>query len=127
MSSLNKSKLSDLLLAELLQPWTVVGCGLVLILTVAAWRRSFSPLKNIPGPFWASITRLWYLKIIIAGKQNEDLKRAHEKHGQFVRMAPNEVSVTHPDAVKKLYLQPLQKVLLSKDYSFFFLKSRNGY
>lgn len=127
MSSLNKSKLSDLPLAELLQPWTVVGCGLVLILTVAAWRRFFSPLKNIPGPFWASITRLWYLKILIAGKQNEHLKRAHEKYGQFVRMAPNEVSVTHPDAVKKLYLQPLQKVLLSKDYSFFFLKSRNGY
>lgn len=110
MTSLDKAYLSNLAGSELLGFRSIVTCVLILILTTATWRRFFSPLKHVPGPFWASITRLWHVKIIIDGNQNEHLKWAHEKHGQFVRMAPNEVSITHPDAVKKLLLQPLHKV-----------------
>lgn len=29
--------------------------------------------------------------------------RLHEKHGQIVRTGPNEVSVTSPDIIKKIY------------------------
>ena len=29
--------------------------------------------------------------------------RLHEKHGTLVRMGPDQVSVTDPDAVKKIY------------------------
>ncbi|KAI1852797.1 hypothetical protein JX266_002338 [Neoarthrinium moseri] len=82
---------------------------LLLLFTTAAWRRYLSPLSDLPGPFWASITRLWHVKVIIFGDQNVQLSRLHEKHGHFIRMAPNEVSVTHPDAVKKILLQPMKK------------------
>ncbi|KAI0142065.1 cytochrome P450 [Pestalotiopsis sp. NC0098] len=87
----------------------IVTALLLLVVTVATWRRCFSPLSDLPGPFWASITRLWHVKIIIAGDQNLVLSRLHEKYGHFIRMAPGEVSVTHPDAVRKIFLNPLRK------------------
>lgn len=110
-ASLDKTYLSDLAWSELQAPRSILICILVLIVTTAAWRRFFSPLKHVPGPFWASITRLWYLKAIIEGNQNEQLQQMHDKYGKFVRLAPNEISVTHPDAVKKLLLTTLPKVI----------------
>lgn len=89
---------------------TVAASALVLVLTTLAWRRFFSPLRKVPGPFWASLTRLWHVKIIIDGNQNEQLRDAHERYGPFVRMAPNEVSVSHPEGVRKLLLATLPKV-----------------
>lgn len=89
---------------------TILGTAVALVLTIVLWRRFLSPLKDIPGPFWASITRLWHVKIIIDGNQNVRLRDAHHKYGPFVRMAPKEVSVTHPDGVKRLLLQALPKV-----------------
>lgn len=111
-ASLDKAYLSGLAWSELQAPRTssILTCVFLLIATTAAWRRFFSPLKHIPGPFWASITRLWYLKRILDGNQNEQLQKLHEKHGKFVRLAPSEISVTHPDAVKKLLLTTLPKV-----------------
>lgn len=97
-------------LAELLRPSNIVTAVLVLLVTTLAWRRYLSPLSGVPGPFWASVTRLWYVKLIIDGDQNVQLSRLHRKHGHFVRLAPNEVSVTHPEAVKKILLQPMTKV-----------------
>lgn len=88
---------------------TIATSALVLLLTTLAWRRFLSPLRDVPGPFWASLTRLWHVKIIIDGNQNEQLRDAHERYGPFVRMAPNEVSVSHPDGVKKLLLATLPK------------------
>ncbi|KAI1871529.1 uncharacterized protein JN550_004523 [Neoarthrinium moseri] len=33
----------------------------------------------------------------------------HDRHGHFIRIAHNELSVSHPDAVKKILLSPLRK------------------
>lgn len=89
-------------------PALMVG-GLVLLTTVIIYRRHFSPLKDIPGPFWASFSRLWHLRITLDGNQNEQLTEAHEKYGHFVRLANNEVSVSHPDAIRRVLLAPLKK------------------
>lgn len=86
-----------------------------LLLTTIVWRRFFSPLKTVPGPFWASVTRLWHVKIIIDGDQNEQLRDAHVKYGPFVRIAPNEVSVSHSEGVGKILLQNLPKVSQGSD------------
>ncbi|KAH9886115.1 cytochrome P450 [Xylariomycetidae sp. FL2044] len=88
---------------------TLSIAALICLATVAVWRRYFSPLADIPGPFTASFTRLWHVKAIIGGKQNVRLCELHRQHGHFVRMAPNEVSVTHPDGVGKILLQPMKK------------------
>lgn len=51
------------------------------VLTLCIRRRYFSPLGDIPGPFIASFTRLWHIKAILAGDQNLELIRRHDKHG----------------------------------------------
>lgn len=85
---------------------------LILIATVVIYRRYFSPLSDIPGPFWASFSRLWHIRITLQGNQNERLSQAHQKYGHFVRLANNEISVSHPDAVNKVLMAPLEKVIV---------------
>ncbi|KAK6219177.1 hypothetical protein LQW54_002426 [Pestalotiopsis sp. IQ-011] len=46
---------------------------------------------------------------IWTGHQNLTILDLHEKHGQFVRIGPNEVSTTHPEVIKKLILTPQLK------------------
>lgn len=52
----------------------------IIVLTVVR-RRFFSPIRSIPGPFLASISRLWHLKQVASGKQNLKLIEQHDKHG----------------------------------------------
>ncbi|KAH8594968.1 cytochrome P450 [Bisporella sp. PMI_857] len=79
------------------------------LITAAIWRRYFSPLSNIPGPFWASTTRLWHAYYIFNGDHNTHIIKLHEQHGHFVRIAPNEVSVSHPDGPNLLLQTFLRK------------------
>lgn len=85
-----------------------------------------SSISDVPGPFAASFTRLWHIFCIAAGDQNLRLIQLHDKlgapihnlrgfpstnyfAGNFVRISYDEVSVSHPDAVKKLYMNPVPK------------------
>ncbi|KAH7231282.1 cytochrome P450 [Fusarium redolens] len=95
---------------KLFVSWTGLILGLALsVVVIALHRRYFSDLSDVPGPFWASVTRLWHVWIILEGKQNLRLKALHRKHGQFVRIAPNEVSVCHPHGSALLLRANLQK------------------
>ncbi|KAF9870671.1 Pisatin demethylase-like protein [Colletotrichum karsti] len=104
--------------------WSFVGAQLVVaLLSVLVYRRFLSPLKTIPGPTLASVSRLWHLYYIVRGDQNLKLIELHKKHGHFVRIAHNEVSVSHPDGIKKILLAPLHKgswykLLAIPDYRF---------
>lgn len=99
--------------------WQGVAVQLLILVTfVGLYRRYFAPLSGVPGPFWASITRLWHVKHIFQGKQNLLAIALHQKHGHFVRIAPNEVSVSHPDGPKLLLLAPLRKVLPDLVFDF---------
>ncbi|KAF2728578.1 benzoate 4-monooxygenase cytochrome P450 [Polyplosphaeria fusca] len=72
----------------------------------ALYRRHFTGLASIPGPYWASFTRLWQVYHIFIGDHNLCSISLHEKHGYFVRIAPEEVSVSHPDG-PRIILQAL--------------------
>lgn len=82
---------------------------LIFVLSLCVWRRYFSDLNNIPGPFFASFTRLWHINRILKGDQNLELIRLHDKHGHFVRIAPSEISTSHPDAPRIILLDSLRK------------------
>lgn len=86
-----------------------LGCLVVVVLSICFWRRYVSSLRDVPGPLLASVTRLWHMRRILLGDQNLELSRLHDKHGHFVRIAPNEVSISHPDAIRKVLLAPLRK------------------
>jgi hypothetical protein len=54
------------------------------VISVTGWvvyQRVFSPYAKIPGPFWASITRFWYLNRIIEEDMHQYTKQLHKKYG----------------------------------------------
>jgi cytochrome P450 len=82
---------------------------LTFLATTVIHRRYFSPISHIPGPLLASFSRWWHLRQIWRGDQQIQIARMHEKHGPYVRIAHDEVSIVHPDVVKKLLIAPLHK------------------
>jgi len=61
------------------------------------------PLRNIPGPFLARFTRLWYfLEIYKGGFELTDVK-LHKKYGPIVRIAPGEYSIDDVEATRTIY------------------------
>ena len=63
----------------------------------------WSSLASIPGPFYASLSRAWSVFHSLNGDLHRETVRLHEKHGTLVRIGPDQVSVTDPDAIKKIY------------------------
>ncbi|KAH8900596.1 cytochrome P450 [Thozetella sp. PMI_491] len=96
-------------LGPYLAPPSLISLAIVAVLTVVIKRRYFSPLSDIPGPFFASFTQLWQVVTTVQGDSLNVFYDLHQKYGPFVRVAPNEVSVSHPDAPKQLLLTALRK------------------
>ncbi|KAG8627750.1 hypothetical protein KVT40_003623 [Elsinoe batatas] len=65
--------------------------------------RYLHPLAKVPGPFWASLTRLWILKHSKDGDLHRVMIDLHRQHGYLVRTGPNEVSVSDPATIKTIY------------------------
>ncbi|KAF2022781.1 cytochrome P450 pisatin demethylase-like protein [Setomelanomma holmii] len=75
------------------------------------YTRTIHPLASIPGPFWASVSRIWYMYRVYVGDMHIVQRRLHERHGPVIRIAPNEVSTSNPSAIQKIYKHqaPLNK------------------
>ncbi|EXJ84620.1 hypothetical protein A1O3_05290 [Capronia epimyces CBS 606.96] len=82
----------------------VLSGGLVVywILWVV-YARHFHPLHKIPGPWLASVSRLWYMLQIARGDMEYTQRRLHAQYGPLLRIAPNEVACASPDAIKTIY------------------------
>lgn len=80
--------------------------ALLLVLYVLGWIvycRVFHTLADVPGPFLASISRLWIGASVSGGRADQVQRALHQKHGPLVRIAHNEVSVADPAAIKTIY------------------------
>lgn len=65
----------------------------------------FSPLRYIPGPFFAKFTTKWLTLNEIAGNRSLVVAQAHERYGAVVRLAPDEISFSDRSCIKELYFQ----------------------
>lgn len=75
---------------------------LTTLLVRALYKRYASPLRKYPGPWLASVTRLWKVKSTASGRTHLDHIALHRKYGPVVRIAPDEVSVSSPEAARTL-------------------------
>jgi hypothetical protein len=85
--------------------WQVAG--LVTLLTMvgyAVYMRYLHPLAKYPGPFLASLTHLWKLYEMYNGQMEYTVRRLHDRYGAIVRIGPNDLVISSPDAVKAIYL-----------------------
>ncbi|KAG4411863.1 hypothetical protein IFR04_015003 [Cadophora malorum] len=88
------------------------------LLGVAVYNRYFHPLKDFPGPFWASITSLWYYRAIITSDYKSYQLEIHRKYGPMVRLAPGHIQIADPAAIEPIY-GPKANFLKSKFYDPF--------
>ena len=81
----------------------VVWVTAFLLLLRLFYSRYFHGINHIPGPFVASCTDLWRLRQ--AQKRRPELShiRLHQKYGPLVRIGPNAVSVSDPQAISVIY------------------------
>ena len=64
----------------------------------------FDPrLRRIPGPIWAKCSNLWRFIDTWRGSHEVNLLKLHHKYGSAVRIGPNIVSISDPDAIDKIY------------------------
>ena len=61
------------------------------------------PLRGIPGPPLARVSRLWSRIGNFHGRKSERIHAAHEKYGPVVRVGPNEISFADPAAAREIY------------------------
>src|SRR5262249_29974433 len=59
--------------------------------------------RRIPGPFVAKFSNLWLLWQCRHGRRFLAVDEAHKKHGTFVRIQPNHVSVADAEALPLIY------------------------
>lgn len=62
----------------------------------------FHPLSKFPGPKFAAISRIPYSRILLNGDGNRNILDLHLKYGPIVRLAPNFLSFSHPDAMNDI-------------------------
>lgn len=77
------------------------------------------PLSGYPGPPLAAATRLWYCYHCANGNLIYALQKAHQKYGDVIRIAPNELSYTDPEAWNDIYGHRVGKPELMKDPLFY--------
>ncbi|KAK0739418.1 cytochrome P450 [Apiosordaria backusii] len=67
------------------------------------YARWFHPYSKYPGPFFASISRLWIIKELWQGKSEITQREWHAKYGPIIRIAPDEVVISDPSVIKTIY------------------------
>lgn len=63
----------------------------------------FSPLRKIPGPWYAVYTKWWLVYKTWMGVRSFAIHDLHQKYGPWVRVAPNEVSTSDFQAITPIY------------------------
>lgn len=58
----------------------------------------FHPLSRFPGPLAHRISRFAYIYQTIRGTLPFDMLEMHKRYGDIVRIAPDELAFSHPDA-----------------------------
>ncbi|KAJ9615861.1 hypothetical protein H2200_001938 [Cladophialophora chaetospira] len=72
--------------------------------SMSIYRLFFHRLSSFPGPFWGRLTG-FYMSHLTRRRWHrfEETQRLHQKYGDFVRVGPQSLSITHPDATRALY------------------------
>ncbi|KAJ5203154.1 hypothetical protein N7449_005233 [Penicillium cf. viridicatum] len=69
----------------------------------ALYNKFFHSLSKVPGPGLASVSQLWRNIRYFRGTWHDDVVSLHQKYGNVVRIAPDEVSFVDATALKSLY------------------------
>lgn len=77
--------------------------GLVYLVANAVYNLYFHPLARFPGPFLWRATRAAYAYKLLAGVLPREMLALHKRYGPVVRIAPDELAFSRPEAWKDIY------------------------
>ena len=84
--------------------WGHILALLSLVLAIyALYLRYLHPYRDVPGPFLATISPFWKVRAALKGTFYKDITSGHERYGKILRIAPDEVSISDPEAIKQIY------------------------
>ncbi|KAL2168974.1 hypothetical protein VTG60DRAFT_6616 [Thermothelomyces hinnuleus] len=100
MATLRAELLASLQLHRGLEGWALLSLllGVVLSASCIIYNVFFHPLRPVPGPKSWAATPFPYIVAWLTGRLPIVIHELHEKYGDVVRVAPNRLSFTHPDA-----------------------------
>ncbi|MCJ1245734.1 hypothetical protein MMC30_002938 [Trapelia coarctata] len=83
--------------------WATLGLLFVYLLGRAIYNVYWNPLSKYPGPpLWAAF-RFPYIISLCRGELVHDIYQTHQKYGDVVRVAPNELSYANKEAWHDIY------------------------
>lgn len=89
------------LLSLFLQNWPIL---VLVIISIGTVRNYFNRgLYKYPGPLLASLTDWWRFFSVLRRRPDITHLRLHEQHGDIVRLGPNTLSFSNPQALKAIY------------------------
>jgi len=74
-----------------------------LCISYAVFTREATRLRSIPGPFLASISKLWLVQQQLGSRRPLVDQALHKKYGPIVRVSPKEVIVSSPASKRIIY------------------------
>lgn len=84
--------------------WKSLGALFIFVYVAqAVYYCWFHQLSQVPGPSLARFSQAWRNTRYFKGTWLQDVTELHEKYGNVVRIAPNEVSFVDRDALRALY------------------------
>ncbi|KAK5728388.1 hypothetical protein LTR15_001524 [Elasticomyces elasticus] len=81
----------------------LISIPIAYVVGVVVYRIWFHPLSKYPGPKIAAATRFWWARQQLGGRFPLLVHDLHVKHGEIVRIAPNELSFSGAAAWKDIY------------------------
>jgi len=81
------------------------GAWLIYVLTICIRNVYFHPLASFPGPKLAASSRLWkaYIDCVSSTSFVATLEELHSRHGDVVRVGPNELHFSMPETYHEIY------------------------
>lgn len=84
-------------------PAIVVSLLIAFLVIQVIHIKVLSGLAQIPGPLFASFSRLWLAYHSRKGDMHRAMQKLHKRYGSIVRTAPNEVSISDVEALRQIY------------------------
>ena len=93
--------LSDFILDHSL----AISCAFVALYFIlcALYQLCFSPLSDIPGPWYAAISDFWLTTHVLRLQQCKTIDGLFKKYGPVVRVGPNKVVFNDLSTTKNVY------------------------
>lgn len=71
--------------------------------------RFLHPLRQFPGPFWASVTRLWITYHNVKGDEPTTFQELHRRYGPVIRVTPTMLLVNDATKLPDIYNRQANK------------------